>query len=329
METQTQVTPEPIFQLASGFMASKLFFAANEAGVFEALSGGPKTVDAIAGDCGRPAWTVGILADAMVALHMLEREDGLYRNGAIADTFLAGKTPADLRPFLRFWNTISYPRWQYLDECVSSASAAKGDFTMTPEQQRIFSEGVAAVTAGAAMALAATYDFSGRTKVLDLGGGTGFFLAMILERYTGLRGTLYEEPDVVEIAKRHLGSFGDRIDFVSGNFMSDELPGGHDVILAANVVHYFSPQGNQQLLKRLRETAAPDAALLMVDFWMNAEHTEPVAAALMSGEFLVNLGDGKSYSVDEAREWCDVTGWRVVKHVGLAGPQSLVVMQPA
>ncbi len=87
------------------------------------------------------------------------------------------------------------------------------------------------------MALAATYDFSGRTKVLDLGGGTGSFLAKILERYTGLSGTLYEQPDVVEIAKRHLGSFGDRIDFVSGNFMSDELPRENDVILAAKVVH--------------------------------------------------------------------------------------------
>ena len=50
-----------------------------------------------------------ISADAMVALGLIERDGDLYRNGPAAAQYLAGPTPGDLRPLLRFWDTISYP----------------------------------------------------------------------------------------------------------------------------------------------------------------------------------------------------------------------------
>ncbi len=71
---------------------------------------------------------------------------------------------------------------------------------------------------------------------------------------------------------------------------------------------------------------SPGAKLLLVDFWMNSEHTQPIAAALMSGEFLITIG-GQSYSVDEARDWLAATGWRFVEHAALAGPNSLIVAE--
>ena len=41
----TDVTPEPIFQVASGFMAAKHLFVANEVGGFAHLAAGPATLD--------------------------------------------------------------------------------------------------------------------------------------------------------------------------------------------------------------------------------------------------------------------------------------------
>ena len=41
----THVTPEPIFQVATGFMAAKHLFVANEVGLFEQLADGPATLD--------------------------------------------------------------------------------------------------------------------------------------------------------------------------------------------------------------------------------------------------------------------------------------------
>ena len=42
------VAPDPIFQVASGFMAAKHLFMANEFGLFEKLAEGPATLDTLA-----------------------------------------------------------------------------------------------------------------------------------------------------------------------------------------------------------------------------------------------------------------------------------------
>src|SRR5258707_6917825 len=47
-----------------------------------------------------------------------------YQNGPVAATFLSGRTPADLRPLLRFWNRLSYPAWAHLEEVVRTQQAA-------------------------------------------------------------------------------------------------------------------------------------------------------------------------------------------------------------
>jgi hypothetical protein len=43
-----EMTPEPIFQLATGFMAAKHLFIANEIGLFTALADGPVPLDRLA-----------------------------------------------------------------------------------------------------------------------------------------------------------------------------------------------------------------------------------------------------------------------------------------
>ena len=59
------------------------------------------------------------------------------------------------------------------------------------EQQQIFSAGVEALSAPVAASLAATYDFSGHKRLLDVGGGTCSFLLAVLRRYPALLGTLF------------------------------------------------------------------------------------------------------------------------------------------
>src|SRR6185312_10801629 len=88
-------SPEPIMRLASGFMAAKHLFAANELGIFEALADSTATIDALANRTGLTRRAARISADAMVALGLLERNGGTYRNSDTAATFLAGATPAD------------------------------------------------------------------------------------------------------------------------------------------------------------------------------------------------------------------------------------------
>ena len=325
----TNVTPDSIFQVASGFMASKYLYVANEVGLFEHLADGPITLDELSQRTGVPRRTIRILADAMVALGFVDRQGDRYQNGPVAATFLSGRTPADLRPFLRFWNHISYPAWTHLEESIRTGQAAVGH--LNEDLVKIFSEGVEAITAGTAMALATTYDFSQHQRVLDLGGGTGSFLLAVLHQHSGLKTTLFEQPDVAALAhKRVVGTpLEEYVNVVKGDFFKDPIPDGHDAVILANVVHLFSPEHNCELLRRTRERVPGGARLLLVDFWTDPTHTQPTFAALMAGEFQMFTGEGASYSEEEMREWLQQSGWRALERIPLAGPASLMVAEAA
>ena len=75
----TDVKPDLIFQVASGFMAAKHLFVANEVGLFEKLAEGPASLDELASRTGVPRRTIRILADAMVALDLVERQGNRYQ----------------------------------------------------------------------------------------------------------------------------------------------------------------------------------------------------------------------------------------------------------
>jgi hypothetical protein len=224
-QSNTTVTPELIFQVASGFMAAKHLFVANEVGLFERLAGGPATLDTLSSSTGVARKRLRILADAMVVLGFVERHGDSYQNAPISATFLSGRTSADLRPFLRFWNHVSYPAWTKLEEAVRTGQA-QATVTWTAETQRIVSEGVAAIQATPSQALPSTYDFGHHRRILDLGGGTGSWLRAILRQYSNLEGTLFELPAAAAVARQHLaGDPATRpVKVVEGDLFKDPIP---------------------------------------------------------------------------------------------------------
>jgi len=329
---KSEPTPDLIFQLASNFMSTKHLFAASDLGLFEELGRAPSTLDELASRLHAPSKTLRVLADAMVALGLLERQQDRYQNGPVAAKFLSGQSPeSDLRPLLRFWNRISYPRWIKLEDAIRLGHGPSGDFSFSQEEQKIFNEGVESFTNRAARALVGSYDFSRHRRVLDFGGGTGSFLLTIFERWPGLEGTLFELPAACKVARQRLSGhpLSARIKVVEGDFLKDSIPEGHDAVIVANIVHCFEPQQNRQWLRRLRERVPQGARLLLIDLWMNATHTEPLFGALMAGEFLVVAGRGDVYSEAEISQWLSETRWRAAGRQPLTGPVSLVVAEAA
>jgi hypothetical protein len=322
------VSPDPIFRLATGFMAAKHLFAASELGLFEALSDSPTTIEGLAARTGLTRRAARISGDAMVALGLLEREGDTYRNGPVAAAFLTGSGPADLRPLLPMWDKISYPAWQELAAALAKGPAREV-FDLDAEQQEIVSAGIEAHNVGPAAALASGFNFSTHRRLLDIGGGTGSWSIAIVEEHPQLEAAIFELPAVAEVAKKRIAEAGleSRIDVVSGDAMAGALPSGYDLFLLANLIHYWSPDQNRELLRRVRDAAEAESRLLVVDFWTNATHTEPLAAALMAGEFAVHLRNGDVYSVDEVCGWLADTGWRFIEHSPLVGPQSVVVAE--
>ena len=318
-------------RLASGFMSAKHLFAASELGIFEALADSPATLEALAARTGLTQRAARISADAMTALGLLERSGDLYRNSDAAETFLAGAAPASLRPFLRFWDKISFPAWSGLADALASGRPTQEINELDDSLQEVASAGIEAIVAGPAAALAQSAGFSDRRRLLDVGGGTGSWSIAVAQAHPHMAATVLELPAVAGFARDRVTAAGlsSRVVVITGDATQAPLPQGHDVCLLANLTHYFSPGENQHLLARVRAAVDPGARLLIADFWTDPTHTEPLIAALMAGEFAVQIQHGDVYSAGEARLWLHATGWRFTEHRPLAGPFSLITAEAA
>ena len=324
MSNDTPVTPESIMRIGTGFMAAKHLFVASELGLFAALGEGPRTLDELASALGIPRRTARISADACAALGLVRLEGGRYANAPDAQAFLTGRGPMDLRPWARFWNRISYPTWQGLEAALRGGERPGLHAHLTPEDAEIFSKGVEGFTRGAANAFAEHYDLARHTRVLDVGGGTGSFLRFVLAKHPRLAATLFELPSTAAVARKVLAG-NDSISIVEGDALSDALPGGHDLAIVANLVHYFGPDKNRALLRNIRSAIGSRGRIALIDFWTDATHTQPAMAALVAGEFAVHQSEGDVYSVDEGKAWLSETGWRFIESRPLAGPQSVLI----
>lgn len=327
--TGNAMTPDHIFQLAQGFMASKHLFAANELGLFEALGEGPTDLAGLAARTGLTPRAARISADAMVALGLLERHADRYANTPAAATFLSGATPADLRPLLKFWDKLSYPAWTDLAGALGRGRPAHEIFEIDNALVPIMSAGIEAATAGACRALPGAAGLPAGSRVLDIGGGTGSWVAALAEADPELTATVFELPEVAAGAEERLRTSGlsAQIDVHAGNVLTDAVPHGYNAFLLANVVHYFTPETNQVILRTIRAAAEPGARLLLADFWTNPTHTQPVPAALMAGEFAIHVNDGDVYSIEEGTAWLAGSGWTFTQHLPLAGPITLITAE--
>ncbi len=323
-ETPARVTPEPILRISAGYMAAKLLFVASRIGLFEALAQGPRTAAQLGTAVGVPARSARIVADAMVSVGLVSRDGDEYRNSPVAQTFLAGVTPADRRPILQSWDQISYPTWQRLEAAVRTGEPQVEP--LSPADQAVLALGMEVSTGDTASVLPSRYSFAGHQRLLDLGGGTGSFAHAALEQNPHLSATLFELPQTAAVAAQRVDGLAnrERLDIVEGDLFVDPIPKDHDVLLLANVVHLFSPERSRTLLGRVREAAPDGSRLLLVDLWTDPTHTDPPFAALIAGEFLL-VGGGHAYSVEEVAELLTETGWQFDGHQPLVGPASLVL----
>src|SRR5262249_14417857 len=139
----------------------------------------------------------------------------------------------------------------------------------------------------------------------------GAMSVSILERYPHLEVTIFDRPPVCEIAEEfiELHGFSGRIRLEKGNFLQDPLPQNADIIPLSAILHNWSPQNAQAILRQCFRALAPGGTLLISDQIINDEKTGPLPALLCSLNMLVLLEGAQEYSRLELLEFLDNTGF--------------------
>jgi ubiquinone/menaquinone biosynthesis C-methylase UbiE len=119
-----------------------------------------------------------------------------------------------------------------------------------------------------AQELAENLDLSDVKRMMDVGGGSGVMSYPLLRRYPQLEVVVLDQANVC-IAGREIASengLEDRITFLPGNFLTDELPDGFDLILESDVGIF-----NETLFKKFWRALNPTGKLVILDYSFETE----------------------------------------------------------
>lgn len=158
-------------------------------------------------------------------------------------------------------------------------------------------------------ALAKKLDLTGRSRLLDIGGGSGIYACSLVAHNVHLRGTVLEQSPVDKICTKLIAERGcaDRVDVATGN-MFDGMTPGCDVHLFSNVLHDWDVPEVKALLARSSEALPTGGLLVIHDAFIDADKTGPLHVAEYSC-LLMHSTQGKCYSTTEYAALMNAAGF--------------------
>jgi hypothetical protein len=170
-----------------------------------------------------------------------------------------------------------------------------------PEDGEVFDAAMLALSRADSAGILAAHDFGGYGTVADIGGGTGAVLAAVLAPHPGVRGILFDQPQVVAGAGAVLAEAGvaERVTVVGGDFFV-EVPAGADAYILARVLHDWSDEDALRILRRVRAAMTADARLLLLEGVVGPPNEDPMIKFL-DVMMLVSAG-GRERTEGEWRE---------------------------
>jgi O-methyltransferase domain len=140
--------------------------------------------------------------------------------------------------------------------------------------------------------------------IIDVGGGKGTLVAVVLDAIPGLRGVVFDRPQVISSAGPVLDAAGvaARVELIGGDFLAS-VPAGGDVYTLASILHDWDDADAVRILRNVRAAMEPGAVLIILDAILR-EANEWDPFKLMDLHMLVLFGAGER---DEA-QWRHLLG---------------------
>ncbi|TXC71186.1 methyltransferase [Sphingomonas ginsenosidivorax] len=316
-----------LFDLVAGFTYSQILAACIETGLLDLLAQGPRDAGAVAERLDLPLAGAERLLRGAAALRLVEPLGTgwvLGSNGAallgnrgigemIAHHHLLYADLADPVALLRRGGgggALS-AHWRYAEAAGqgSAADVASYSALMAASQPLIAAQAIDA------------YPFARHRRVLDVGGGEGAFLRAVAARVPDVALGLFDLPAVVARARARFEEAGlsARTTLVGGDFLSDPLPEGYDLVTLIRVLHDHDDASAILLLQRIHGALAAGGRLLIVEPMAETPGSEPAGDGYF-GLYLLAMGSGRPRSAAVIRQMLDTAGFRRSRIVRTAMP---------
>ena len=329
-------TPKHIMQVGLGFWASKTLLSAVELGVFSTLADAPADLPTLQRKLALHQRSARDFLDALVALKLLERENGIYSNTADTDLFLDRAKPSYIGGILEMANARLYGFWGSLTEALRTGelqNESKGGgedvfeaLYADPDRLRGFVRAMSGVSAGAAHAIASNFPWRDYKTFMDLGSAQGMVPATLARAHPHLTGIGFDLPPVKPVFEEFIAQRGveDRVRFQGGNFFEDPLP-KVDVIVMGHILHDWDLAQKKVLLGKAFDALSKDGVVVVYDAIIDDDRRENAFGLMMSLNMLIETAGGFDYTGEDCQAWMREIGFSKTRVEPLVGPDSMVI----
>jgi hypothetical protein len=310
--------------------------SAVELGVFSTLAEAPADLPTLQKKLKLHQRSARDFLDALVALKMLERKNGVYSNTADTDLFLDRAKPSYVGGALEMANARLYGFWGSLTEAVrtgESQNEIKGGgenvfaaLYADPERLRGFLSAMSGISAGPAQAIAASFPWKDYKTFMDLGSAQGMVPATLAGVHPHLNGIGFDLPPVKPPFEEFIAHRGveDRVRFHGGNFFEDPLPKA-DVIVMGHILHDWDLAQKKALLGKAFDALSKGGAVVVYDAIIDDDRRQNAFGLMMSLNMLIETAGGFDYTGKDCQAWMGEVGFSRTRVEPLVGPDSMVI----
>ena len=298
-------TAESLLEMVRGYHPACVVIAGAELDVFTILHEQPMDAPSLAGRIQGDPRATEILLDALAAMGLLAKRQGVYHvPPGVVDLLTETGTHARLGMLRHQGNCLR--RWGQLARVVRSGKSVAGEVSVRGEQadQASFIRAMHEISDPVAAPLLASLGPLSFGHLLDLGGASGTYTIPFLRLHPAATATIFDLPAVLPMAESRLKDVGlaDRVRLVPGDFYADALPAGADLAWVSAIVHQNSRAQNRVLFEKIYTALVPGGRILIRDFVMDDARTNPPAGAFFAVNMLVATAGGGTFTFRELQE---------------------------
>jgi hypothetical protein len=329
-------TPEHILQVGLGFWASKTLLSAVEMGLFTELAEHPGELGQVRDRLGLHPRSAADFLDALVALGLLDRRDGVYHNTPATDLFLDRRKPSYLGGILEMANARLYGFWGGLTEGLRTGvpqnESKSGGLPLfealyaDPARLRGFLGAMTGLSHPANVQIARRFPWAGCSSFVDVGTAQGDLAVQIALANPHLTGRGLDLPEIAPIFEEYVAHNGlaGRVAFAAGDFFAEPLPPA-DVIAMGHILHDWDLDQKRMLIGKAYAALPEGGSLIVYEAIIDDERRENAFGLLMSLNMLIETEGGFDYTAADCRGWMAEAGFRETRAEHLVGPDSMVI----
>ena len=326
-----------LFDLCAGFVYSQILFACAELKIFETLEAGPTSLEAIAERCGLKPLAMRRLLDSACALRLVEKQGEDFGLGMHGAAYLGNPAiGAMIAHHAMLYRDLANPVALLKAEMPETELAKFWPYATAADPHALDAGSVAPYSdlMAASQALIAddvldAYPFVDHASLLDIGGGDGAFLVAAAHRRPDLRVVCFDLPAVAARAEARFASerLSGRARAIGGNFKTDPLPTGVDLVSLVRVAHDLDDGDLTALLAKICQALSPGGILLLAEPFAEVSRSERVGAYFAM--YLLAMQRGRPRSEAELTSALYTAGFARVRRAATARPMltGLIVAQ--